>query len=391
LLIQNIAIIRAKPNGTQIRVGFIGQTGAGKTTIMNSLLLENILPRSEEGSCTAVVVEVSWNDYDDPNLRYRAEISGISSEEFREELLRLYQDKKAWDSPPDGEDNDPDLELKQRMDYTLSKISCLFPEINNLKDLEKFSVDSLLNRDCCRRLLGKTILRSCGTQDEFYGCIRPFIDTSKSKNGAGVEASLWPLVKVVKLRIKSEILRNGLILVDLPGSGDTSAARCKVAENYRKNLTVACVVAPAQRAASDKNAHDLLSSLARTNMQLDGIFNSDSLFFVVSQIDRLEEVPEYIRDHPNLAESLSDDFSRATDKAKQIEKLDMDLKQTLRDLEINEKQMQRLEAKNREIERRIEKLSNSTHTGRKRKHDESHGGEGKTIPVWFNMAELTGF
>ena len=45
---------------------------------------------------------------------------------------------------------------------------------------------------------------------------------------------------------------DGIILVDLPGSMDTNSSRSAVAENYEKNLTVTCVVAPTARAASDK-------------------------------------------------------------------------------------------------------------------------------------------
>jgi GTP-binding protein EngB required for normal cell division len=43
-------------------VGFLGKSGAGKSSLINVLLdHEDLLPADDEKACTASVVEIAWN------------------------------------------------------------------------------------------------------------------------------------------------------------------------------------------------------------------------------------------------------------------------------------------------------------------------------------------
>lgn len=158
------------------------------------------------------------------------------------------------------------------------------------------------------------------TEAIFAKDIKKYIESSAPKEGEDVSISLWPLVKVVRIFVKADILKHGIILVDLPGSGDTSVARVAAAENYRKNLTASVVCAPAPRAGDDKAASDLLmSSVQRRNMQLDGIYTSESLFFVITQTDRLSDWRAYVKDHENLQQANQEDLKTIEAKSKEID------------------------------------------------------------------------
>jgi hypothetical protein len=62
-------------------VGVVGNTGAGKSSVINALLdEERVVPTSCMRACTAVVTEISWNESDKPSEKYRAEIEFISKD-----------------------------------------------------------------------------------------------------------------------------------------------------------------------------------------------------------------------------------------------------------------------------------------------------------------------
>jgi hypothetical protein len=339
--------------------------------LINQLLQDEILPHSEEQASTAVAVEISWNESDDPKLLYQAVVHGISRDELEKELKELYEDVEFLKSGHIVEDNkendEEDLEIQARVNDTLSKLKCLYSDIKSLEDLNRTTINELLNRSCCK-LLGQT--KKFQTHDvvKFARFIKGFIDTSKSKDGAVTQVSVWPLVKVVKLQCKAPILKNCITLVDLPGSQDTSAARVKIAEDYQKNLTVTCVVSPSVRAASDKEAQHLVGRSVRRKMQLDGLYTSESLFYVVTKTDDLVDVNTYIRDHPNIKPNLLEDVNRVFQDEKCIKDFDLDEKETNKILKKTEKLIRKLAGEINKLEAQEQAFRSTLSPPQSRKH-----------------------
>ncbi len=272
-----------------------------------------VLPHNEEAASTAVAVEVLYKHSDDSNRLFRAEIEGISKSEFSKESEDLFEVKREWDLYTEDEDEDEDeerdTEIWQRMLNTIEKIKWLYPSLKNPDDLNKTSGKQLLSKPHVLKMLDSKKGLCAKTEAAFARDVKKYIESSAPKESNDVSVSLRPLVKVVRIFVKAEILKPGIVLVDLPGSGDTSAARLAVAENYRKNLTASIVCAPAPRAGNDKAASDLLmNSVQRRNLQLDGLYSSDSWFLVITQTDRLSDYRAYIRDHENFQESNQQDL-----------------------------------------------------------------------------------
>lgn len=85
-------------------IGVVGNTGAGKSSVINAILEEErLVPTnwydlvntfifytfSNEPSmraCTAVVTEMSWNTSDDENAKYRADIEFIQASDWEKDL-----------------------------------------------------------------------------------------------------------------------------------------------------------------------------------------------------------------------------------------------------------------------------------------------------------------
>ncbi|CZS91568.1 uncharacterized protein RCO7_07029 [Rhynchosporium graminicola] len=328
--LKDIDGILTRKKECKVRIGFLGGTGSGKSSLINALLKEAILPRSDEAASTAVAVEVSYNASDNPQQMYRAYIEGISEAEFVQEIDELFADKLVWDQGGGLEAGEVDFEMHARMNATFTKVKCLFPKLQVLEDLKKTSANELLVHPEVKRLLdAKYHIKSPNSKD-FTDRIQGYIEANSQHKDASQKISVWPLVKLVRIYTKAAILKPGIILVDLPGNLDTSAARVAVAEEYRKNLTISVIVAPAVRASSDKSAHDLLSSAERRTMQLDGLYKSDSLFFVVTKIDDLQNFKKYVKDHPNMEQSIVDLVNNLECMASQIDDLEREHKEKLK-------------------------------------------------------------
>ncbi|TVY48098.1 Nuclear GTPase SLIP-GC [Lachnellula cervina] len=309
--LQRIDTIRENKRDCKVLIGLIGASGAGKSSLINALLeFEDLLPADDEKACTAVCVEIGYNHSKDPSQIFLARVERITEDDLRVELVTLFKDVTDQAQNKDGDDGEIDLHRNERIKTAFQKLKCVYPYIDSPKDLKNYSVKSLLSHPNVKDILGKKEFISETTLKGFATKIKPFIDNSSSKEDGGELFSQWPLVKVVHLLVKSEVLKNGIVLVDLPGNMDTNLARGAIADAYQQRLKITCVVAPISRAATDKPAQDLLGNVRQRTLKLDNRFSTDSLCFIVSKTDASLSTQRYISTHSNVEESLSDAMER---------------------------------------------------------------------------------
>ncbi|KAG4429175.1 hypothetical protein IFR05_015341 [Cadophora sp. M221] len=116
------------------------------------------------------------------------------------------------------------------------------------------------------------------------------------------------------------------------------------------------IVAPAVRASSDKGAHVLLSSAERRIMQLDGLYKSDSLYFVITKIDQLEDYDSYIKDHRNMDQSSVEALNRIRDIDNHISELEREFDQKLKPHNKLEKQQGQLADAYQKLAPQVDKI-----------------------------------
>ncbi|KUJ18396.1 uncharacterized protein LY89DRAFT_781452 [Mollisia scopiformis] len=250
----------------RILIGVLGHTGAGKSSLINALVeQETIVPCNAMRASTSVVVEIAYNESKDPQSAFRAEVEFVTNDEWTDEFDILSSDIKNRSASEQ-------LTMNSTTDAGLAfaKLSAVYPGVPISKVVHMTPAE--LNRRY--------------DLTEFSEAVNVYIDSSNKGTDAD-EFVYWPLVRLVKVYIKSEILKNGLVLVDLPGLGDSNVGRTKVAEGYIKKLRHMWVVADIVRAIDDKVANELMSTSFKRRLLMDGRYHENFVTFIMTKTDQI--------------------------------------------------------------------------------------------------------
>ncbi|RHZ70209.1 hypothetical protein CDV55_107798 [Aspergillus turcosus] len=281
--LQAIEKVQSQAAQPKTIVGVVGNTGAGKSSIINAMLdEERLVPTNCMRACTAVVTEISYNTTDDP---YRAEIEFITRDDWEKELRVLFND--LFDGSGNVSREASNEESEAGIAY--AKIKAVYPKFTR-EMLQNSSVEQLMRHHNVQNVLGSK--REIAESDSlrFYKKLQFFVDSKEKTTGEkdkdkkpSRDLEFWPLIKVVRLYVKAEALSTGAVIVDLPGVHDSNAARSAVAEGYMKQCTGLWIVAPITRAVDDKAAKSLLGDTFKRQLKMDGGFNT--VTFICSKTD----------------------------------------------------------------------------------------------------------
>jgi hypothetical protein len=315
-------------------VGVVGNTGAGKSSVINAMLdEERLVPTNCMRACTAVVTEMSWNDSTDPLSKYRAEIEFISHEDWQKELTTLMKEFLTDNGTVSREVSDENSDAG----IAWAKFHSVYPK-KTRDSLDECTVEGLMSEKTVLSVLGTTKTITTASPHSFYTQLQKYVDSKekvgkkgKSKDSDSqqkrFEMEHWPLIKVVKIYVKAPALSTGAVIVDLPGVHDSNAARAAVAQGYMKQCTGLWIVAPINRAVDDKAAKNLLGESFKRQLKYDGGFSS--VTFICSKTDDIS-ITEAI-DTLELNDEVEDLYNQQKQFEQEIEetkrKMD-DLKET---------------------------------------------------------------
>lgn len=229
--------------------------------MLNALLgYKDLLPPNDALVATAAICQVAYNYRDNPKETFRAEVTFRKLGDVKKELTQFFQDIKLRNQLLNGKGEfekdhgnegpeDSDLgKVTERIHATAEKIGPVWGY--TLTELEKMSAQDLLRKsDPAVKLLGTTKGIKAADLATFAPEVKPYLDatTTKITGTRGAETrdmAVWPLIDHVRVYVKSEILRGGIVLVDLPGLGEIVETRAAVARNFYNKLTVSIVVTP---------------------------------------------------------------------------------------------------------------------------------------------------
>ncbi|KAI0430026.1 hypothetical protein F5Y09DRAFT_331409 [Xylaria sp. FL1042] len=278
----------------RVLVGVAGATGNGKTSVLNALLgFQELLPTNNEEAATAVQCRVSFNTDTRPEYAFRCNVTFQSKEALEIKVKQFFDDLKMRNELQNSgtisiDDEEALHELERALQPTREIIGIVF----DLQDdqVEKLGLDGVLNSNPeAVKLLGTVKEFSSNEADNISQIMKPYMDSTRGDHStSSASFAAWPLIEKVELFIKSEILQNGVTLVDLPGLGDAVHSRELVAERAFDQLAATLIVTQATRAADNSTAVYLMSKHQEMAMMLDGKFHKETFCVCVSQIDQMD-------------------------------------------------------------------------------------------------------
>jgi ATPase subunit of ABC transporter with duplicated ATPase domains len=175
----------------KVLIGVAGKTGAGKSTILNTLLeIPELLPSSNSEASTACVCLVSWNPDDTPGRKLRAVVCFRSVEDVKSELddifarVRKREEGKAVET--ETEDSDAVL---NRVDEDAEEQRAIAEGFKKIKAVWGLEEDAALSMSSQQILDYKPeVLELLGTTKEIYSDdpdtfseqVKPYMDSSEN-------------------------------------------------------------------------------------------------------------------------------------------------------------------------------------------------------------------
>ncbi|KAI0723406.1 hypothetical protein C8Q76DRAFT_855661 [Earliella scabrosa] len=284
-LFKDLENMRTEISSPRTVIAICGATGAGKSSLINALLEDTIVTTSGIAACTSVITEIVHSDAS----TYEANVEYLTLVEWDEELGVLLADLR---DTADGCSplSDQYEELSDEARAALDKIHAVYPWLDH-KALAAITTEQLLRSSPdVTRLLGSVVNVVVDSASDLAAELSQYVEdpscrsTSRDARDAPAVAH-WPLIGKVTIRCPSPLLATGAVLVDLPGTADSNAARCKMAKDYIRRASRLFIVSPVARAVSDKVARDMLGEAFKIQLKLDGKYNPDTITFIASKCD----------------------------------------------------------------------------------------------------------
>ncbi|KAK2743243.1 hypothetical protein FQN57_004932 [Myotisia sp. PD_48] len=277
---KELACFRAQP---ERKVGVVGNTGAGKSSLINALLDEEGIAKAA-GSGHAVTSYVTEYRYPRPEhgTGRALEVEYLHGLELDQELAQLLDDYRAPFSPSALSSEvsaDEMVELERNSEAArLSLEQSLSRHAD--RDIELLKSDSYEHALSCVKRWARMIEwpddvshgRYSATARDFPH-LRQLLDTY-------VPDSLLAFVKTVRVYVPAQVLQNGLIIADLPGKSvpitsldtsergkganlfvgfnDINYARVQTAKRYISRCDEIFIVTRTTRAVDERSVYDII-------------------------------------------------------------------------------------------------------------------------------------
>ncbi|KAL1845937.1 hypothetical protein Daus18300_014397 [Diaporthe australafricana] len=251
---------RFQPISTRT-VGFVGDSGVGKSSLLNSLLDRYGLARTTNNgaACTCVVTEYHYHGEDN----FIIEVDQFTTEELQDQLGELLGCYKHFHSElqREGLGQDDRNDLSEKANIAIDTFRTIFR--GNLEDedwLLEEEEDAILEQlqlwlevGSARELPARQVVAT------FERCCSLLMQLTSETPDSEVPAT-WPRIRKIKVYLKAHILSKGLVLVDLPGLRDLNSARRNITERYLLECHEIFAVCSIGRATTDvavKSVFDL--------------------------------------------------------------------------------------------------------------------------------------
>ncbi|KAI3335499.1 hypothetical protein F4824DRAFT_158970 [Ustulina deusta] len=255
-------------------VGFVGDSGAGKSSLLNSLLDYRDLARSSNGggACTCVVTEFHFHE----DEKFGIIVERFSGAELMSQLENLLQDYRHFHLNGGSSGLLEDVaDLERRASIARGTFQAMFPTtfIESNTFLEGTEPESLSTLKSWVQSFDQSMIQKRQSGLSLNECSSLLMQLSSVTPS---RKPLWPWIKKIKVYLNAHILSKGLILVDLPGLRDLNAARRNITERYLLKCNEIFVVAVEGRATTDDGVRSVIELAMKAKLSNLGIICTKS-------------------------------------------------------------------------------------------------------------------
>ncbi|KAK4990754.1 hypothetical protein LTR50_002290 [Elasticomyces elasticus] len=289
----------------QLVVAFMGGTDTGKSSVINSLLNVPLLaPQGGTGdSCTCVVQEFAYSlpEHHEP---FRAEVYYFVPRKIEGRVKKYFRDfylaRKELAKDPN------DIELRQDMEekestafHFFMSLFCDRPQFQDEDTATRFLRSAANEKDpaMIRNLLqwieelkstldftaGQTTIVA-STPEELNSKLARYRAPDASIGGESPLPSPWPVVRNIRIYLRSRILRHGMIIADTPGITDTNQIKRDATLEYVDGCDISVIVNRINRALCDPVSHKMMIDCFRRSRN-----GKNKVMMICTRSDCLEE------------------------------------------------------------------------------------------------------
>ena len=269
------AIELASTRTLNCSVALLGESGAGKSSLLNALIGVDLLPHDSGSAVTAAVTEI---EYQGQGFGIVAEVEDLATFKLRFERICQNLRDAAAEAATDSVETVASFD---NSDVSIAKAVTGLDPLDLLKESTTGSEWTLVLPEVQHALENGPNISAQFADSEIDDLKETCRDLLSSRG------SLWPIVRRVVVGGPFVLLQSGIRLVDVPGLNDPDAERNRIALESLQKAQLVWLVLNSKRAMTNTIMQYLTSSKLLTKLEMSGRLGS--LVVVATHADQFDE------------------------------------------------------------------------------------------------------